>query len=235
MTNSKISLKTPPTDIFIILSLASLALSLWLIQSSNIDLELQQYLFDSQSKDWLFDRAEPIKKLFFYNGPKILFGLTILLCLIARFVPKFQPRDIAKRQRLTLIILGLILIPLIAGNIKKFTNVYCPANLEIYGGDKPYVKIFDSYPQDFHSRKKGQCFPAGHCVTGFALMILFFALQKKSMRLLSLFSSITLGWSMGFYQMAKGVHFFGDTLISMLLCFFLAALITRFYLKFSNL
>ena len=74
---------------------------------------------------------------------------------------------------------------------------------------------------------KGQCFPAGHAITGFALMILFFALEKKSHKYIGLFLAIGLGWTLGFYQMAKGVHFFGHNLISMLACFLMAALITK--------
>lgn len=232
MTDSKISLQPRQIDILIIGVLFLLALALWLLQTTNIDLTIQQNLFDSENKKWLIDRNEPVKKLIFYTGPKILFAGTIVFLFFCLLRQKYQKKCPAP---FTLILLGLILIPLIAGNIKKFTNVYCPSNLEIYGGDKPYVKIFDSYPQNFYASKKGQCFPAGHCVTGFALMILFFALRKKSARLLGLFSGIFLGWIMGFYQMAKGVHFFGDTLISMLVCFLLAALIARFYQKLFRL
>jgi membrane-associated PAP2 superfamily phosphatase len=46
-----------------------------------------------------------------------------------------------------------------------------------------------------------------------------------------LFSGFIFGWILGFYQMAKGAHFFGDTLVSMLLCFLVAAMIARFYFK----
>jgi len=133
------------------------------------------------------------------------------------------------RHKLLLIFFGLAFIPLIVGNIKKFTNVYCPAQLEIYGEKYPYVKIFDHYPTNFLQPKKAKCFPAGHSVTGFALFILFFALTKKRSKIYGLFSGFIFGWILGFYQMAKGAHFFGDTLVSMLLCFLVAALIARFY------
>lgn len=224
MTNSKISLPIKQINLLILIDLILICLSLWLLQVTDIDLILQNRLFDFDGQHWLIDRTEPVKKFIFYIFPKVLFGLTIAGCIMA-----LVKDDGTTRSRVILILLALIFIPLTAGNIKKFTNVYCPANLEIYGGDKPYVKIFDSYPEDFHSSKKGQCFPAGHCLTGFSFMILFFALRKKSHRISGLIGATALGWMMGWYQMAKGVHFFGDTLISMLVAFLFAALITKFY------
>jgi membrane-associated PAP2 superfamily phosphatase len=133
------------------------------------------------------------------------------------------------RHNILLTLLGLSLIPLIAGNVKKFTNIYCPSQLEIYNGNYPYVKIFENYPADFIQTKKGKCFPAGHAITGFSLLILFFSLTKKSHKIGGLILGILLGWILGTYQMFKGAHFFGDTLIAMFLCFLLAALITRVY------
>ena len=252
MKNSKISLPTKQIDLLIVIDLILMALALWLIQATNIDLEIQKYFFNFENKTWLIDKEEPIKKFIFYIFPKIVFGAGVLGCLLGSITvildaqhrgplapnsePILKKSSILriKDKRLFLILLSLVLIPLIAGNIKKFTNVYCPSNLEIYSGEKPYVKIFDSYPANFHQIKPGKCFPAGHCLIGFSLMILFFALRKKSQRILGLVFAVLLGWITGFYQIIKGAHFFGDTLISMLICFFLAALIARIYSNFQE-
>ena len=270
MRNSKILSKI---DFWIILDLVLIALALCWINYGNFDIEVQNYLFDFESKSWLVDKNEPVKKFIFYKLPKILFGVGVTGCLLGVILGFRDSKQILKqvqddnalalrysnsqlsplrhpelvsgsipksnflirhRHRLLLIFFGFSFIPLIAGNIKKFTNVYCPTQLEIYGGDKPYIRIFEHYPSSFHQAKKAQCFPAGHSVTGFTLMILFFALRRRSQRCLGLISAIILGWIMGLYQMAKGAHFFGDTLVSMLVCFLLAALITRIYLKFQK-
>ena len=207
---------------FIIASLALLILALAFVQFSSFDIVLQNNFFDFEQKKWLVDKNEPLAKFFFYQLPKILLGFAIIFSLLASFVAK-------KRQKFFLIFLGLTLIPLIAGNVKKFTNIYCPSQLEIYGGDKPYVKIFDSYPLGFVAQKSGQCFPAGHAVTGFCIFILFFVLQKKAHKILAFFAAMILGWVLGLYQMLKGAHFFGDTMVAMLLCFLLAAIIARIH------
>ncbi len=236
MENSKILQQIRKIDLLIFVSASLILLSLCWVNYSDINLQIQKYLFDSQSQTWIVDKDEAIKKFFFYKLPKILFGALIFGCLFAAIVG-FKNRKQhffhKNRHRFFLIFLGISLIPIIAGNIKKFTNVYCPNQLEIYGGDKPHVRIFDHYPEEFKQLKKGKCFPAGHAVTGFALMILFFALSGFY-AFLSLAGAISLGWVIGFYQMAKGAHFFGDTLVSMLVCFFLAALIARIYLKFQK-
>ncbi len=220
-------------DILMVFTLILIIISLFWINYSNIDLIIQNQLFDFENKNWLIDSSEPQKKFIFHKFPKILYAIFAALMLFYTILG-FK-RGLKSRHQFLLIFLGLVLIPLIIGNIKKFTNIYCPAQTVIYGGDKPYITIFDNYPPDFMQQKKGKCFPAGHAITGFALFILAFALTKKSHKILALLSAFILGWIMGFYQMAKGAHFFGDTLITMLACFFMAALIKRIYFALAKL
>ncbi len=231
MENSKILAKIKKINLLIIIDLILIVMALCLIQYTNIDIEIQNHFFDFTTKTWLIDRDEPIKKLIFYKFPKIIFGVGILFCLIAAIIgfKKKSEFFFKNRHKFFLIFLGLSLIPLIAGNVKKFTNIYCPTSLEIYGEDLPYVRIFDDYPPNFIQQKRGQCFPAGHAVTGFALMILFFAFETPLYNAIGLTSGLVLGWVMAGYQMLKGVHFFGDSLVAMLLCFLIAAAIARLY------
>jgi membrane-associated PAP2 superfamily phosphatase len=246
MENSKIL--TKKIEALIIVNLLLIVLALVAINFSEIDLVIQNWFFDFEKKTWAIDKNEAISKFIFYQLPKVLFGILMFVCFFGivfstnKTKSRFRICDsnfgcfLTKNyQRLWLIFLGLAIIPLIAGNIKKYTNIYCPGQLKIFDGDKPYVKIFDSYPPNFMQTKKAQCFPAGHAVTGFALLILFFALPKKRQRILGFLGASIFGWILGFYQMAKGAHFFGDTLVSYLTCFFLAGLITRIFLKFSKL
>ncbi len=221
MTGSKI---LQPSNFLIFANAILILLSLYLIDVSNIDLAIQNQLFNFENRSWRIDEKEPIQKFFFYNLPKILFALIFVICSFFTFKNKGS-----KRKKFILILLGLALIPAIAGNIKKFTNIYCPKQLEIYNGNEPYIKIFQNYPDNFIQKKSGKCFPAGHCIVGFAYFIFFFALEKRSHRFAAFFAAFFSGWITGFYQMAKGAHFFGDTLIAMLLSFFIAAIITKIY------
>ncbi len=201
-----------------------IALSLWVFDASNFDIYLQNHLFDFANNSWAIDEREPIKKFIFYNFPKILFGVIVIFCGF-----KALQNKNGQRQKFIAIAAGLLLISLISGNIKKFTNIYCPNQLEIYNGSYPYVKILHQYPENFIQEKSGKCFPAGHCITGFAFFILFFVLDKKRNRIFGLVGALSAGWILGLYQMLKGAHFFSDTFVSMLICFLLANLIGLFY------
>lgn len=223
-----LTLNLKPIDLAILINIFLIAISLIIFSKTNIDVAFQNLFFDFENKKWLVDKEEPIGKFFFYNLPKILLGLVIAASLIILlFKKKFHLND-EQRKKLFIFLLGITIIPLTCGNIKKFTNIYCPGQLEIYDGSNPYVKILDSYPADFHQTKKGKCFPAGHAVTGFCLMILFFIFEKKSWKIAGLLFGLTTGWIFGFYQIAKGAHFLSDTALAMLCCFLVAMIIVRF-------
>lgn len=231
MESSKTLKKIRKIDLLIIASAALTLLAIMVFHLLDIDVEIQNHLFDFENKTWLVDRNEPVKRLLIYKLPKVLFGLVMIASLVLAILG-FKKKSsflFHNRHKFFLLFFGLAFISLIAGNIKKFTNIYCPCQLEIYDGTKPYIKILENYPQEFRSEKRGVCFPAGHAVTGFALFILFFIFETKSRKIISLFGALIFGWILGFYQMAKGVHFFSDTFISMLLCFLLAAIIARLY------
>ncbi len=197
----------------------------------NLDIIIQNNFFNFVTEKWFVDKDELVKKIIFYKIPKIFISLNILT-FFALSIYSFKKKSYKfhkYRHQILLIFLGLSLIPLIAGNVKKFTNTYCPSQLEIYGGDKPYIKIFDSYPVNFVQEKKGKCFPAGHVTSVFAFYILFFALKSYRQKIISFLLATLFGWIIGLYQILKGAHFVSDTLITMLVCFLLACYITMFY------
>ena len=54
-------------------------------QFTNIDIIIQNYFYNFETKSWLIDKDEPILKLFLYDGLKqglIIFGVFILILLI---------------------------------------------------------------------------------------------------------------------------------------------------------
>ena len=206
-------------------------MSLWIFQKTDIDLKIQNNFYNFVDKSWIIDRNEPIKKFIFYQLPKILLGIAIISSLVISIIAFIKKKNkfYHKRYDILLIFIGLSLIPLIAGNVKKFTNIYCPNQLEIYGSNKPYVKIFDHYPNYFKSEKKGQCFPAGHVITAFTLYIFCFILKNRIYQIYIFFAVTILGWILGFYQILKGAHFVSDTILAMLLSLLLAQLIARIY------
>ena len=127
----------------------------------------------------------------------------------------FTSRPRPLRSPCLKIVLALALIPLTVSALKATTHVYCPASLERYGGSKPYVRIWESYPEG--QKPSGRCFPAGHASGGFAFLILAFCFRETWKRVLGALCGLALGWTAGWYQMMRGEHFLSHTLATMIL------------------
>ncbi|MCE2687792.1 MAG: phosphatase PAP2 family protein [Rickettsiales bacterium] len=142
MGDSKIfqTYKNKNIDLLILTTLLLIILTLFLIKLSNIDIFIQNYFFDFTAREWLIDKGEPFKKNIFHRLPKIIFGFLIFLSIV--FALKYRKNNYFRYQQALLMIIGLTVNPMISANIKKFTNIYCPAQLKIYDGNYDYHKIF---------------------------------------------------------------------------------------------
>lgn len=196
-------------------------------QFTNIDIIIQNYFYNFETKSWLIDKDEPILKFFLYDGLKkglIIFGVFILILLIF-----FRKYEFVKEYKKGLIILLLssIFVPTIVGSLKAITNTPCPCNIEHFGGEYPDIKVLDKYPEDFIQKSKAKCWPAGHASGGFALMALFFFFKNPRNQFFGLIGAITLGWSMGTYKMLLGDHFLSHTIITMILAWIIILTIVK--------
>lgn len=194
-----------------------IAITICAFEYSPADIYIQNIFYNSMQHKWLIDDADYYTWLFLYKGIKIAIATITVVTLIS-YIRK------PKKQKL-LFILSVILIPSIIAIGKKYTNIYCPESLEIFGGDRPYIRVFGNYPENF-TDKPGKCFPAGHASGGFALMCLYFIWNKW--KYFGLTIGILLGWIMGLYQMAKGNHFFSDTLVTMEVAWLIILLLQNF-------
>lgn len=193
-----------------------------LFELTNLDLRIQDHLYDFKKNAWLVDDKARLPRLLFYIGPKSLvfaFGFLVLgVCCTTKawwrrvIGSRFQRRD------LIIVLATLITAPSLIALGKATTNVYCPYEIHHYGGKFPYVKLCESYPANDHPAKRGRGFPAGHASGGFALMSLAGLGFSRRARWLGLSVGLGMGSAMGFYQMIKGAHYLSHTLISAILC-----------------
>lgn len=212
----------------------------WRIGGLSVDQWIQDrfYLGD---KAWLLDgEAEPWR-LLFYNGPKILimvFAATMGLCA---FVPArlwtsrgLDGQWFADRRTTLFLVAVLALVPLGCNRLKAVTNIYCPYENTRYGGYAPYVRIWESYPEEFKKRQtathdRGRGFPAGHASGGFALMALAYAARSRRWRIAGVMLGVFAGWWMGVYQMLKGAHYLNHTLVTWCLAWLGVILLARLF------
>ncbi len=203
-----------------------------LFEVCSLDLWVQDRLIDMETGRWMVDARDPLLRLLFYTGVKggiIAFGVAILALYGRSFGSKRRGMagQKALRQRYLMVILALIIVPAMISGLKAVTHVDCPAQIERYGGDKPYVGLFERYPDACHACGTGRCFPAGHASGGFAFMVLYHVFQRRRHKILGLSLGLGLGWVMGGYQMMKGAHFLSHTVVTMLVSWILILAIVR--------
>ncbi|MBU2712315.1 phosphatase PAP2 family protein [Zooshikella harenae] len=195
-----------------------------LFEWTSLDIWVQHYFFNIEQQQWLWDKSEPIAQFVLYDGIKVLLivlALFLIICLTCfRHIHWVKERLHGFR----IVLLSLILVPLTISTLKATTNVACPHDLQVFGGQIPYIKVLETYPENERPLKQQRCFPAGHASGGFALLSLTFLFQSKRNKQRALIFALCLGWVMGGYKMIIGDHFLSHTLVTMevswlLICF----------------
>ena len=198
-----------------------------IFQFTDLDIFIQSFFYNFDTKNWLIDKDEPILKFFFYDGIKnllILFAVNILIFLI--FLRKKELIQEYKKG-LIIVLLSAIFVPVIIGSLKAISNTPCPCNLVNFNGTYPDTKVFDSYPKDFIQTSKAKCWPAGHASGGFALMALFFLFKTPKNQKRALVVALVIAWSMGLYKMLLGDHFLSHTIITMIMAWLIILIIVK--------
>jgi len=190
------------------------------LENTGLDMAFQHLLYRNGA--WLVDSAQPVIRFVFYDAPKkllVLYAILILLVLVLSFVIK-PLRRFRTRNNL-FILLCLLLVPAVVGLGKKETHVHCPYQLQEFGGNVPYVTLFEANKYE----TPGRCFPAGHASGGFALLLFVLIAATRRQQMAALAGAMALGWAMGGYQMVNGRHFLSHTLTTILLAWVVILLV----------
>lgn len=189
-----------------------LFLVILLFEYTNLDLTIQDQLYNFEQQTWLVHKDDAVLRYFFYIIPKnllIAYGAALVLLLI--FQPKFPKLH---RKEILFLLLCVILVPSIIASLKQITNMHCPDAILRYNGSKPFVKLLESFPLEYFDRP-GKCYPAGHSTVGFSLISIAFIVERK--KFTPVLSVILLfGWTMGLYQIVKGSHYLSETIVTMI-------------------
>lgn len=189
-----------------------------LFEFTNLDLWVQDHFYAEATGRWLVDARAPAGRWVFYDGPKVLIILTAVAVLALALGPaRWRLGAAFGRRELWVALLTLISVPVLAGLGKDVTNTFCPSEIRRYGGDVPYVKVFEGYPENDRPTRRGRGFPAGHASGGFALLGLMWLRRTQAWRIGGLVLGLGAGWWMGGYQMLKGAHYLSHTVVTMLL------------------
>lgn len=209
----------------VLYSAITLGIVLIWFELTSTDIWLQDLLFNHQHNTWLLNNPVRVVRFMFYDGIKAFLVLSALAILISLLFFRHNGLVQQYRQGLRVVVISMITVPAVIGLLKDNTSVACPRDLVEYGGKLPYIKVFQSYPEDQRPEAKQRCFPAGHASGGFALMSLYFLFQTNRNRRLALLFGLSAGWLMGGYKMLLGHHFLSHTLVTMISAWLLINLI----------
>ncbi len=209
-------------------------------EHSQIDVSISKLFYINGQ--WLLDKGAQPYAFIFYDAPKallILFAIYLTTVLIIKYKwPIYSDSLLNKPKRHKLLIplsireisyllLVVIVVPTTIALLKSVTHVSCPNHLTVFGGDLPYLDLW----QSIVSQMPTKCFPAAHASAGFSLYGLAFLPTWRQYRY-RIFDIVTvLGWTMGLYKMLFGDHFFSHTLISMLLSLTIACALAHLFFK----
>lgn len=202
----------------------------WIGRCTDVDLGLADAVFDAGSgvfpwrHAWLAETFSHV----------ILKWLLMLLALgfIGRALADLAwPRAGMSghaRLRLRIVALSALLVPLAISVLKRFSTSHCPWDLLRYGGDQPYVRLFEALPT---GAVAGQCLPAGHASSALWLLSLavYWLPARPRMAGAAATLAVAFGAAVGYLQQLRGAHFMTHTLwsiwIACAIVLFLAAVL----------
>ena len=198
---------------------------------SDIDIEIQDYLYNFKNHSWLLNRdLEPWHTIFYSGIKKLLILIAIAFLLTLLFFWKKESLQ-AYKKGLIIVVISAVTVPLSVGYLKKTTNMPCPKHEIHYGGNMPKTAVWQVYKEPYSKRSHIACWPAGHASGGFALLSLYFLFLSRRNKTTAIIAALTVGWAMGIYKMAIGDHFFSHTVITMLLAWLITLLVAKAVLR----
>lgn len=162
-----------------------------------------------------------------HKGGRILNYLGVLVVLLVTaywHIKKQTPYQILAIHRLCL---SLLLSFISVNYLKSITNIDCPWDLMMFGGDMPYTHLLSDKPDQL---PLSRCFPAGHASAGYAWIALyyFFNVTKPSWKIGGLIIGLVFGLLFGFAQQLRGAHFISHDLTTLFICWVMPYLVFNY-------
>jgi membrane-associated PAP2 superfamily phosphatase len=189
--------------------------------TTRFDPDLAHALFfDADRMRWMGTGNWWVNQFIHSGGQWLLRGVTAAAILL--WIATYSRPGLRQLRRpAAYFVVAVILSIATVGLLKTVSNVHCPWALAEFGGNVPFVHLFSHRSPLI---RHGQCFPAAHSSSGYALFALYFVFRERSRRIakLGLSVAIVTGLIFGIAQQSRGAHFVSHDLWSA----FLAWMIT---------
>ncbi|WP_239023902.1 phosphatase PAP2 family protein [Salinicola corii] len=203
-----------------------------LFQLYDIDFYIADYLYHWEGGQWLL-KDNAIAKSILHDDGRILSEL-MGAGLIGFAVTAFMKKSLGHwRRPLLYLITSVASSTVLVSLIKNSISMDCPWDLARYGGDLPFIGLFESRPAGMPDTA---CFPAGHASAGYGWVALYFllAVMAPSWRYVGLAIGLSMGLVFGIDQQLRGAHFLSHDLSTLMICWSCSAILGWLMLrKFS--
>lgn len=196
-------------------------IGLTLINLLHIDLLLAKWLFNAEGGIQWSLRHQMLFERVLHNGGKDVVSALSILLLAALVFSQLNPQWRGYRRSLLMMALSVASTVLLVRYGKSLTNVSCPWDLAMFGGNKPFVAFPDTL---FSQQVLGQCYPGGHSSGAFAWIVLYYfgLVHKSEWRKQLLLLAVAGGAIFAMTQELRGAHFLSHDLTSLWLSWLIA-------------
>ena len=194
-----------------------------LFQLYGIDFYIADYLYRLEGGQWLL-KDNTIAKSIFHDDGRILSEL-MGVGLIGFTATSFMKKSLSHwRRPLLYLVASVASSTVIVSLIKNSISMECPWDLARYGGDLPFIGLFESRPA---SMPDSACFPAGHASAGYAWVALyfFFAVMVPGWKYVGLAIGLGMGLAFGIDQQLRGAHFLSHDMSTLMICWSCSAIL----------
>jgi membrane-associated PAP2 superfamily phosphatase len=185
-------------------------------QYSGLDIGLERFFYDAQQHLWPYKDLWLTENLLHKAGRDFaaLIIISMLLFVIATLFNKGLMRY--RRTASFMLLSSLTGIGLVAV-LKDITHIYTPWDLQVFGGQYPHIRLFDTVADGL---PVGHAFPSGHASGGYALLSIYFAARSLHYRHSSrlLYVALGIGLLFGIAQQMRGAHMLSHDLFTLAIC-----------------
>ena len=205
------------------------------IEVIQLDISVANYIYALEGGRWLLKEHWLFSSILHTGARNVMVSLSLLV-LISSILSFFVERLYPFRRALAYLACSSVISALLVTAGKHLSHVDCPWDLQQFGGNLPYVPLFENRPEWMPN---AQCFPAGHASAGYAWLGLYFLAHhyRPQFKLYILGATLSIGVIFGVVQQLRGAHFISHDLVTLSLCWQTSLLLYPLFFsgKVSNL
>ncbi len=195
--------------------LTSAIVIVWIGTYTDIDFTLARLMYDQSSRSFPWRHtwfAESFNHSFLRALSQVL-AACLMLPMAWDAVRPLKALPQWWRERLRVVALSALLVPLTISCLKYLSASHCPWDLIDFGGTERYVRLLQAVTP---GAPAGHCMPAGHASSALWLMsaMVFWLPHRPRTGAMVGASLLMVGFAVGWVQQMRGAHFLTHTLWS---------------------